>query len=472
MKKSKRVWIHALAGLAGLALTAGPVWADDAAPKAEDKAGEAAPKDADKPAAPAGSQEAGWEKKEDAPATPGLAFTELKKNFGTVDEGPEVPMEFPFVNNSDKTITISQVKTSCGCTAAALDKKVFAPGEGDKIKVTFKTQGRGGHQGKTITVMTDDPANPTYQLSFEGDVFSRVFLTENVLNFGDIDSGLGKSMEFALVDLSETPIEIQSAESFAKGIEITVGTAAPHKDEKSGKDGRKTPITVKIPADYPAGNIGGTIALRTNYNGNQNYFVQMRGRIRGDIDAVPPTLFFGVVAPGESKDQTVSLETAGGKKFAMTGFEVEGADNLPKDANPKEQITVTVEDDPDGKGKQVLHAKIAAPQTRGAYRGDILVKGTIEGKETSLKVPFVASIRPEAMKNGIPAPGDMGDQSDKGAKNARVKKALEAAGLKPADAAPAAEKAEAAPKPELPTLEPEKLEDAPVVNEEPAKGAK
>ena len=49
---------------------------------------------------------------------------------------------FAFENIGDKAFTITEVKSSCGCTTAALGKKTYAPGESGEINAKFNIGSR------------------------------------------------------------------------------------------------------------------------------------------------------------------------------------------------------------------------------------------------------------------------------------------------------------------------------------------
>jgi len=51
---------------------------------------------------------------------------------------------FAFRNAGDAPVTITGVRTSCGCTAAALEQKTYAPGESGRIDVRFGFGARTG----------------------------------------------------------------------------------------------------------------------------------------------------------------------------------------------------------------------------------------------------------------------------------------------------------------------------------------
>src|ERR1700704_4782592 len=77
---------------------------------------------------------------------------------------------FKYENKGAKPIHINAVKTSCGCTTAALAKNDVAPGEKGEIIATLKTGDRVGVQQKTVTVETDDPKVPQTVLTLKANL--------------------------------------------------------------------------------------------------------------------------------------------------------------------------------------------------------------------------------------------------------------------------------------------------------------
>jgi hypothetical protein len=98
---------------------------------------------------------------------PIAAFTETSYDFGKVAEGISLEHTYIFINQGDAKLVIQSVQPSCGCTGATMgDKKEFETGETGEIKVSFNTQGRSGVISKSVTVTTNDPANPQVVLTF------------------------------------------------------------------------------------------------------------------------------------------------------------------------------------------------------------------------------------------------------------------------------------------------------------------
>lgn len=67
---------------------------------------------------------------------------------------------FTYQNTGKQPVHFKSVKASCGCTAAQTQKDEVPPGEKGEVTATFNIGDRTGTQVKTVTVETDDAANP------------------------------------------------------------------------------------------------------------------------------------------------------------------------------------------------------------------------------------------------------------------------------------------------------------------------
>lgn len=108
--------------------------------------------------------------KEQLASAPLVSFSETTKDFGEVKEGDVINHEFVFSNNGKSDLIIRKIKASCGCTTAAPKVNVLKPGEKTSMSASFKTAGFTGRQSKTITVITNDPKNPSIVLRLSGTV--------------------------------------------------------------------------------------------------------------------------------------------------------------------------------------------------------------------------------------------------------------------------------------------------------------
>jgi len=103
-------------------------------------------------------------------ASPVIYFPEVQHNFGKTTEGKVLEHSFIFRNTGGSTLSIKEIKTSCGCTAALVSKENLQPGEEGSIKVEFDTSNRVGKMSKTITVLSNDPLAPNKVLTIYAEV--------------------------------------------------------------------------------------------------------------------------------------------------------------------------------------------------------------------------------------------------------------------------------------------------------------
>lgn len=79
-------------------------------------------------------------------------FNEEMHNFGSLQSGEIVVYTFVFSNTGDKSLTIKDVVTDCGCILAEFPKEPIEPGKTGLIEVEFDSSGLFGRQFKTIEV--------------------------------------------------------------------------------------------------------------------------------------------------------------------------------------------------------------------------------------------------------------------------------------------------------------------------------
>ena len=104
--------------------------------------------------------------------SPKVTFDERVFNFGEISEGQKVNHVFKITNTGKSNLVIRRIRASCGCTAVTPAKTVIEPGGSTELNVVFNSQGKRGRQNKSITVITNDPDQPTTILRITGNVKS------------------------------------------------------------------------------------------------------------------------------------------------------------------------------------------------------------------------------------------------------------------------------------------------------------
>jgi len=198
-------------------------------------------------------------------ANPRINFQEKDYNFGTVKEGTEVTHEFSFQNAGDTELVITDVKTSCGCTAAVTSAKTVAPGEQGTLKVTFNSRGRRGHQTKTITVYSNDPEQPQAAVRIAGEVDAgnqpRIAVAPMSLDIGVIPPGGSVVREVSVTNNGTADLLL---EDFVGRNSVTVEESGDPKTKRSVKPKETVKIKVAATPAKKEGVYQGYLQIRNN----------------------------------------------------------------------------------------------------------------------------------------------------------------------------------------------------------------
>ncbi|WP_321369859.1 DUF1573 domain-containing protein [uncultured Desulfuromusa sp.] len=191
-------------------------------------------------------------------ATPALVVEHLEYDFGEVIQGAEVSHTFRFHNAGDQILNISQLRSSCGCTAAMLTTRKLAPGAIGELQLTFASQGFRGEVEKMVTFETDDPRHAAVTFHLRGKVKAELLLQPERINWGVVTKGAGLHAEIDIVNRSTQTITLQPPEITAAGITAEMS----HLTIVSGEQAR-----LAITARFPEGKkrLAGYVIINTNF---------------------------------------------------------------------------------------------------------------------------------------------------------------------------------------------------------------
>ena len=102
-----------------------------------------------------------------------IVFEETLHNFGDIHQGDVVTYIFKFKNKGKAPLILSNVLTTCGCTASEWPKEPIMPGKKGEIKATFNSSGKSGTQNKVITVQSN-AVNPAATVTIVANILPPV----------------------------------------------------------------------------------------------------------------------------------------------------------------------------------------------------------------------------------------------------------------------------------------------------------
>lgn len=167
-----------------------------------------------------------------AAAAPRLQIDQTTFDFGTIYQEDRVDHDFTLCNTGDAPLEITKVTSSCGCTAALPPRGEIAPGASAPLHITFRSGRMKGTISKTVTVESNDPAQPKLALTITGTVKQEVEVTPHSVLFGNLALGktVTRTVTIRPVDVKEFRIlEVRSDHKA-----VHVDKPEPLKDKQGG----------------------------------------------------------------------------------------------------------------------------------------------------------------------------------------------------------------------------------------------
>ncbi len=188
-------------------------------------------------------------------------------DFGNINQNDIVKHSFTITNTGDDVLKISDIRASCGCTAATPEKNELKPGESTKLLVSFNSKGRKGPQTKTVNIKTNDPNNANLVLKIKGNVVvneenknkagAQIFFPETQHDFGKVKEGEVVNYEFKFENKGTQPLEI-------KNVKTSCGCTAAVTSEKDLKPGQSGTIKVNFDTKNRMGKATKTVTVVSN----------------------------------------------------------------------------------------------------------------------------------------------------------------------------------------------------------------
>jgi hypothetical protein len=145
---------------------------------------------------------------------PRLIVSEELHDFGTIQRGETLHVDFKVSNTGDDVLAISDVTPSCGCTTAGSWPHTLKPGESGTIPIAIDTAEFVGSVIKAVTIKSNDPTRPELTLHMQAVIWTPIELSNNVIVFpaaADPDAALSRSV--TLDNKVEEPLTLSTPES-------------------------------------------------------------------------------------------------------------------------------------------------------------------------------------------------------------------------------------------------------------------
>lgn len=189
--------------------------------------------------------------------------------------------------------------------------KEIPPGGEGKIDVSFKAGGgKGGKKEKTITVTSNDSAQPTITLKVSTDVVVVLDLEPGRIPFGQIKKGLETVRYAALTGDDKDKTKITSVESNNQSIKVETNLGGFDNDKQKQ-------VKVTVLPGMKTGRFNEKITLRTDHKEAKELPLYIMGEVLGNIAVTPNFINFGMLEKGKSAERVITLKATSDASFKV-----------------------------------------------------------------------------------------------------------------------------------------------------------
>jgi hypothetical protein len=216
-------------------------------------------------------------------AAPKLEISASLWDFGEKWAGEKAETTITLRNVGKAPLEIGEVKSSCGCTVAKVNKKLLQPGASEEVRVTYDTNKRTEKVSQKIRVHSNDPDSPVTVIEVKGQVKQLLKMSDpRGLSFGAVgrDDVATKAIE---IECNYTePLELTLEEPRCEGFDVQL-------DElEAGKHYRLTATTKPPLRDGP---IRASVQLVTGVELVPEVPVRISGNVQAPVTVAPTTLY-------------------------------------------------------------------------------------------------------------------------------------------------------------------------------------
>jgi len=214
-------------------------------------------------------------------APPRVVFDSTSNDFGPVEQGRTLSHRFTLRNAGGSALRVDGVKSACDCRAEVNPTGLIAPGQIGSVLASCDTARMFGTGGRSVTVYTNDPVQPTTELSLSANVTADVAADPPEVYVGHAQRGQQLDVPLRIVTAREsTSVGLRLAKPDGAVLHVSM----PGPADQSGR-----PVRLAIRPNAPLGRFTETVTLDTSSARQPTVSVTVIGfvivRNHGDVPA-------------------------------------------------------------------------------------------------------------------------------------------------------------------------------------------
>ncbi|MDC0307542.1 MAG: DUF1573 domain-containing protein [Planctomycetaceae bacterium] len=300
-------------------------------------------------------------------------FEKQKVDFGVVARAAETKYRLKLKNIYQEDVHISNVRTTCGCSAASPSKTLIKSAEEAYIEIQMDTEKFMRRKDSNVVITFDAPTFAEVRIPITAYIRTDVVISPGAAKFGAVAKGEEnvKTLDIAYAGRPDWNIkEVKSPRDY-----LTAEVVEISRDENGGLANYKLKVTLK--ANAPAGLIREQVMLITDDANSPQVPVLVEAKVESAYTVTPEIVSLGTIKAGEEK--SFRLVVKGRKPFALESVKCESEyDGLNAEISETERTV------------HVVPVILKAPANPGSVEDQLLI--AIVGEEEPIKVRMYGEI--------------------------------------------------------------------------------
>ena len=308
-----------------------------------------------------------------APA-PQISLSSSSVQFGTVGIGSTSNLNLTISNtgNADLTVSVISLTGAEFSVSGITTPKTIVAGQSAQLGLSFQPK-VGGAAAATLSITSNDPANPTMSVALAGTgstaTFGQLQANPASVSFGSVNAGGNATQQIILNNTGTAAVQISSIAASGAGFSV---------------NGITTPFTLNatatatlnvVFAPTTGGSASGSVTVTSNAT-NSPLTISLSGTVaQPGLTIAPASFAYGSVTDGQTKSQTFTLTNTGATSLTISQLSVSGAGySLSGLATPS---TIAA-------GASATFSALFAPTTAGSLPGTITITSNAPGSPSTV----------------------------------------------------------------------------------------
>lgn len=184
-----------------------------------------------------------------------------------------VKTDIQIKNTGNKKLNINEVKPSCGCTSAPLDKNELEPGESTVIHIKLNLPTNSGPVTKTVYISSNDPQQEKKILYLKANLIKDIdVLPTSYMSFEEMKVGQEKTVKLKIKNNSRKDVTLSDFQATPSTLSINLNR------KKVLKPGEELELVAKAKPDKK-GYYNCTVSMKSNLQDYQEIKIQGFGNV-------------------------------------------------------------------------------------------------------------------------------------------------------------------------------------------------